>query len=178
MALTLYVDTSAWQAMVDSVWAAFDGIIPVVKGNGYGFGRAWLAHEAVQRGAPEVAVGTIYELAHVSTLPVRPIVLTPSLDLDSARVAEHVVLTVASDVQVAHLIRHRPRGPVAVKIATTVQRHGLAPDQVGRALEQLTTAGSELHSVAIHPALSGTDEIRLLYRKLAAMLVDFESENR
>ena len=86
MALTLHVETAKWRAMVDDAWAAFPGLVPVVKGNGYGFGRAWLAQEAVQRGATEVAVGTIYEIAHVAALPVRPIVLTPSFDLDSARV--------------------------------------------------------------------------------------------
>src|SRR5689334_21345775 len=96
MAVTLHVETARWRAMVDEAWASYNNLIPVVKGNGYGFGRAWLAQEAVQRGATEVAVGTVYELAHVLAMPVRPIVLTPSLDLDSARVPDHVVLTVGS----------------------------------------------------------------------------------
>ncbi len=160
MALTLNVDTPRWRAMVDSVWGSFDGLIPVVKGNGYGFGRAWLAQEAIQRGATEVAVGTIYELAHVLALPVRPMVLTPSLDLDTARISDHVVLTVASQQQVEHLVRFRPRGTVVVKIATTMQRHGLAPHHIPAALRRLTAAGVDIHSVAAHPALTGSGETR------------------
>ena len=42
MALRLTVQRAAWQAHLDHVAAIVDGLVPVVKGNGYGFGRATL----------------------------------------------------------------------------------------------------------------------------------------
>ncbi len=42
MALTLTVDRARWQAHVAAVRAAHPGLVPVVKGNGYGFGRTFL----------------------------------------------------------------------------------------------------------------------------------------
>ena len=52
------------------------GLVPVVKGNGYGFGRAELA-EIAAGFADTIAVGTVHEL---DGLPagVTPVVLTPS----------------------------------------------------------------------------------------------------
>ena len=56
--------------------ATAPGLVPVVKGNGYGFGRAELA--AVAAGfADTIAVGTVHELDHVPA-GVTPVVLTPS----------------------------------------------------------------------------------------------------
>ena len=57
------------------VAATVDGLVPVVKGNGYGFGRATL-HPLVKGLSDFVCVGTIYELDHVAER-VTPIVLTP-----------------------------------------------------------------------------------------------------
>ena len=42
MALRLTVQRAAWQAHVDAIAASVDGLVPVVKGNGYGFGRPTL----------------------------------------------------------------------------------------------------------------------------------------
>jgi alanine racemase len=161
MALTLYVDTAKWKAMVDATWASYSDLIPVVKGNGYGLGRPWLANQAYQRGAKEVAVGTIFEVAHVMALPLTPIVLTPSFDLDHANVPSTVVLTVASIPQIEHLARFRPNGPVVLKMASAALRHGIATYQVSAALKRLGEVGATIHSVAIHPALSATQEERI-----------------
>ncbi|MET0460263.1 MAG: alanine racemase, partial [Ilumatobacteraceae bacterium] len=43
MTLRLTVDTEPWRANVDHVRRHCPGLVPVVKGNGYGFGRAELA---------------------------------------------------------------------------------------------------------------------------------------
>jgi hypothetical protein len=42
MALRLTVQRTSWQAHIDSISDSVDGLVPVVKGNGYGFGRATL----------------------------------------------------------------------------------------------------------------------------------------
>ena len=51
MALTLTVDRARWQAHVAEVRAAFPGLVPVVKGNGYGFGRTFLADTVEEWGS-------------------------------------------------------------------------------------------------------------------------------
>ena len=48
MALTLYVDTPRWRAHQRSVVDAFPGLVPVAKGNGYGFRNLRLAEEAAR----------------------------------------------------------------------------------------------------------------------------------
>lgn len=160
MGLTLYVDTAAWRAMIDRVRGDFPNLIPVVKGNGYGFGRAFLAEQAAAFGAAEVAVGTVFELGAIAHLPLRATVLTPSLDLDKVEVPESAALTVGSFPQLEHLVRHRPRGPVVLKVMTSVRRHGFDVGDIGVALDALRSAGGVLHSVALHPPLAGSDEQR------------------
>lgn len=56
MALTLYVDTARWRAHHKHVQEQFPGLVPVCKGNGYGFGHERLAEEATRLGADLVAV--------------------------------------------------------------------------------------------------------------------------
>ena len=160
MALTLYVDTPAWRSMVDAVWGSFPGLIPVIKGNGYGLGRGFLAAEARRRGAAEVAVGTVFELDDLVDAGLRPIVLTPSLDLDRVAVDNRVVLTVGSFAQLEHLVRHRPHGAAVVKVVSSARRHGFAPRDAEGALGMLADAGATVHSLSIHPRLAGSDDHR------------------
>ena len=44
---------------------ATPGLVPVIKGNGYGFGRTRLAQEAATLGADTIAVGVAREVARV-----------------------------------------------------------------------------------------------------------------
>ena len=67
MSLTLTVDGPRWRTHLESVADAHPGIVPVAKGNGYGFGLARLARKAGWLGADTIAGGT-YEDA-VEVLP-------------------------------------------------------------------------------------------------------------
>ena len=60
--LTLYVDQERWRSHLDSVVAAVPGLVPVAKGNGYGFGIRRLAELAQELGATTLAVGTYAEV--------------------------------------------------------------------------------------------------------------------
>ena len=77
MTIRLSVDRTRWWAHVADVAEQIDGLVPVVKGNGYGFGRDGLAIAAVEL-SPLLAVGTVHELAGLPE-QCTPIVLTPTL---------------------------------------------------------------------------------------------------
>jgi len=62
MALTLHVDGARWRAAQDAAIAANPGLVPVVKGNGYGFGREVLYAEANRLRVTMIAVGTYAEV--------------------------------------------------------------------------------------------------------------------
>lgn len=72
MTFQLHVDGSAWRshlaAFRDKVAASGATLVPVIKGNGYGFGRQRLIREVVELGLDVIAVGNVWEakelLAH------------------------------------------------------------------------------------------------------------------
>lgn len=147
MTIRLTVDRDRWWRHVTDVAASVDGLVPVVKGNGYGFGRAGLA-VAAGRLSPLVAVGTIHEL---DGLPdsVTPIVLTPTLRPPDTTEA---VLTVGHEAHIEAL-RGWP-GRVLVKLDSDMQRYGGGIGLVAAAQE----AGLRTVGVSIHPPIAGTDE--------------------
>ena len=75
---TLRIDEAAWRTSLDRVRDATPGLVPVAKGNGYGFGLPRLAEEATRLGADTIAVGTPGELDAVADrFPGTIVVLTP-----------------------------------------------------------------------------------------------------
>lgn len=66
MTFTLHVDSAKFRkhtkSVVDDFAKSQAQTVPVIKGNGYGFGRRLLAHESTQLGVSQIAVGTVYEL--------------------------------------------------------------------------------------------------------------------
>src|SRR5205814_422309 len=94
MGLRLSVQRTSWLRGVEAAAAARPGLVPVVKGNGYGFGRPTLMPIAA-RLAPSgtIAVGTVYEAADVPG-GVTALVLTPHVDTLPAGLAATTVLTV------------------------------------------------------------------------------------
>jgi Alanine racemase, N-terminal domain len=128
MTFTLYVDVARWRAHQRSVLDASPGLVPVIKGNGYGFGNARLATEAALLGVDVVAVGTVDEVDAVrSAFSGDVLVLTPSYDLPSMRPAPGTLQTVA------HLDRLRSlRGGerVVLEFLTSMRRHGLSAEDV------------------------------------------------
>ena len=82
MSFTLHVDVERWRAHQRSVLDASPGLVPVIKGTGYGFGNARLATEAALLGVDVVAVGTVDEVEAVRTAFAGDVlVLTPSYDV-------------------------------------------------------------------------------------------------
>ena len=71
MTFALTVDGKAFEKHLTGVVADFKKVdakvTPVIKGNGYGFGRRELAKQSTKLGATRIAVGTVYELDQALT---------------------------------------------------------------------------------------------------------------
>jgi alanine racemase len=152
--LRLTVDTDAWRAHVEQVARSYPGLVPVVKGNGYGFGRAALA-DAAARLSDTMAVGTIHELDHVPA-GVTPVVLTPTLRPPPTAAA---ILTVGS---VAHVraLDGWP-GRVLVKLASSMRRFGVTDRTMTPVMTAARAAGLDVVGFGVHPPVAGTDDEHL-----------------
>ena len=147
MTIRLTVSRDRWWSHATYVADAVEGIVPVVKGNGYGFGRIGLAQAAVKL-SPIIAVGTVHELAGLPE-QATPVVLTPSLVVPPST---DPVLTVGSQAHIDVLAGWG--GRVIVKLPSEMRRYGGPITLVERAQE----AGLRTVGVAIHPPLDGSEE--------------------
>lgn len=88
MSLILHVAAEKWRTHLATVVANSEAqVVPVIKGNGYGFGKKVLAQEAKNLNLPVVAVATIAEAEEVqSVFPGEILLLSPSAHSDSERV--------------------------------------------------------------------------------------------
>lgn len=154
MSLTLRIDGDRWRRHLRTVADNNPGLVPVMKGNGYGFGRAALARRAQWLDADTIAVGTYTELPSVMSRyagdvlvmsPWRPFL--PEVRDESAYDAR-VIHTVGRIEDIAHLARTRPGTRVVVEGITSMERHGLdrhALADAAKALGRLELAGFTLH---------------------------------
>lgn len=149
MTIRLTVERDRWWRHVSDVAAELDGLVPVVKGNGYGFGRAELASIAVNL-SPLLAVGSVHELDGLPDEAI-PVVLTPALDAPDSDVP---VLTVGSDAHIDALTGWD--GRVVVKLASDMHRYGGGIELVERAQR----AGLRTVGVSIHPSLAASEDAR------------------
>lgn len=158
MTLTLTVDPGAFEAHVRSVLG--EGVVPVVKGNGYGFGRAALAALAVERfGVSTLCVGTVYELAGLPTSAQR-VVLTPALGTDVDLATPGDLLTVGHPDHVHALAAAGWSSPVLAKLRSSMRRYGAGPDDLGALLAAIEAAGLAVAGASLHLPLAGDDADR------------------
>jgi alanine racemase len=136
MSLTLTVDGERWRNHLRSVAESTPGLVPVAKGNGYGFtlGRlarktTWLQDQGL--GVDTLAVGTYDELPEVaSRYPGSLLVLTPwrpfgaALEIDPA-LQSRVIHTLGRTEDVADLLSRQPDARLVLERATSMLRHGL-----------------------------------------------------
>src|SRR3954468_12870753 len=130
MALTLYVDTARWRAHHKHVLQQFPGLVPVCKGNGYGFGHERLADEATLLGADILAVGTTYEAARIKDFFSGDLlVLTPFRHGEEpVPLPDRAIRSVSSVEGVRALVGAR----VVVEVMSSMRRHGVAEDDLGK----------------------------------------------
>ena len=154
MALRLTVQRAAWESHIDSVASVVDGLVPVVKGNGYGFGRAAL-HPLIKGLSDFVCVGTVYELDGVADR-VTAVVLTPTLVPPRS---PQVVLTVGSVGDVAALAGWH--GRVIIKLQSSMRRYGATPAELHSVVAAARGAAFGIIGYALHLPLAGTDGERM-----------------
>ncbi|MFC7217140.1 alanine racemase [Streptomyces polyrhachis] len=146
MALTLYVDTARWRNHQHHVLQQFPGLVPVCKGNGYGFGHERLADEATRFGADVLAVGTVHEAARTKDYFGRDLmVLTPyQLTEEPVPLPTRVIRTVASVDGVNRLVGAR----VVIEVMSSMRRHGVSEEELPKlhsALQDVRFEGFAIH---------------------------------
>jgi hypothetical protein len=185
MSFVLRVDGPRWRAhqksVVDAVVrTAGSAPVPVIKGNGYGFGPAVLCAEATRWGADTVAVGTVFEVDEVADGTTADIVvLEPFQPLDAVAAdawwalgsklhAGRVIRTVAS----IDALRALASGPGSVRVIleahTSMHRFGFSESELLEALndEEIRSAMERgrvlVEGLAVHmPIAQPADDVPL-----------------
>lgn len=184
MSLTLTVDGPRWRAHLEAVADAHPGIVPVAKGNGYGFGLGRLARKAqwlCDRGhdVTTLAVGTYDEIADVATRWHGDIlVLTPwrpFVDPLEAGLVKRVIHTVSRLEDLEQLLTLTPTSRVVVERTTSMQRHGMSARELWEAGELLRDRpDARVEGVALHLPLAQGNHLgevgRLLNDYVAAAI--------
>ncbi|QGF25095.1 alanine racemase [Raineyella fluvialis] len=174
--MTLTIDTDAWRAHQRAVVERTPGIIPVAKGNGYGFGLTRLAEEAQSLGVRTIAVGVPGEVAAVRDhFDGDIVVLQPWRPFD-ARAVElardpRVIWTVSrlDDIEVLANLGGDVRPRVILEVLTSMRRHGLSSADLDAGEE--ASAMLDVQGWTIHlPLHSEATEAEA--RDLAARAVD------
>lgn len=152
MTLRLSVTSAPWHNRVAGVVDAYGEMIPVVKGNGYGFGLAALMPHATAI-SPTIAVGSVFE-AHAVPTTHTAMVLTPAGAELPTSLPSQTVLTVGSSHQV-NVLRHAGwHGPVVVKLQSAMRRYGATIDELEPLLDLIEQAGLIQVGWSVHPPLN------------------------
>jgi hypothetical protein len=150
LSLSLYVDGDRWRGHLRALVGAHPGLVPVIKGNGYGFGNHRLARKATWLGVDTVAVGAYDEVEEVSSrFDGTVLVLTPWRPFEQQVVhGQRVVHTVGRLADLRDLGAREDRPRVVLERMTSMRRHGLSARELREAAEHL--AGVRVEGVALH----------------------------
>ncbi len=164
MSLTLHVDGDAWREHLRRVADERPGLVPVAKGNGYGFGNHRLARRTAWLGADTLAVGTYAELDDVADrCEADLLVLTPwrsFLATSELSSSDRVIHTVGrlEDLEALAATGERPR--VVLERMTSMRRHGFSPAGLREATVIVASGRVRAEGVAVHLPLAGADSVR------------------
>ena len=149
----LRLDAARWREHLDVVARATPGLVPVIKGNGYGFGRTRLAEAATELGSDTIGVGVAAEVSLVQPHFAGDVVILQPWDSrdQAARAAlsdPRVITTVSrlADLEAISDSDLEPR--VLVEVLTSMRRHGIPVADLGkvtRLLERVRFEGWSIH---------------------------------
>ncbi|MGA8258275.1 MAG: alanine racemase [Nocardioides sp.] len=176
MSLNLTVDGDRWRRHLRQLAEAQPGLVPVVKGNGYGFTLGRLARKSAWLGADTIAVGTYDELPDVasrfdgSLLVLSP--WRPFRDDLAPDLAKRVIHTVGRVEDVDALLTRQPEARFVLELLTSMKRHGLVARDLWAVPEHLARhRAARLEGVALHlPLAQGSHlgEVRRLVNDAVA----------
>jgi hypothetical protein len=149
----LRLDAERWREHLDVVARATPGLVPVIKGNGYGFGRTRLAEMATGLGSDTVAVGVAGEVPLVRPHFAGDVVILHPWDPadEAARVllTEPRVITTVSRLSDLEAIADSDLEPrVLVEVLTSMRRHGIPAANLGAVrplLQRVRFEGWSIH---------------------------------
>jgi alanine racemase len=178
MSLKLYVDGDRWRRHLRSVLDAHPGLVPVAKGNGYGFGIGRLARKTAWLGVDTMAVGTYGEVADVaSRFDGSILVLTPWRPAETRAVFDRrVIHTVSRLSDLDRLLSRDDHPRIVLEQITSMLRHGLVARDLRKAGGLIAAAHGRVsvEGVAMHlPMTQGShrSEVeRLITNAVAAGL--------
>jgi alanine racemase len=184
MAFALTIDAESWRSHVDSVAASVlsasgAGVVPVVKGNGYGLGQKFLTEECLRLGADTVAVGNVFEVDLVAAKGTHDIIVLEPFEPRDAFTADawwrlgqrlysgRVIRTVASREALLALAEGPGRSVrVLLEAQTSMHRFGMDEAELLRVLADpdvrraLSTARVLVEGLAVHmPMAQPADEV-------------------
>ena len=157
MTLTLYVDGDRWHRHMETVRDAHPGIVPVAKGNGYGFGLPRLGELGTWLGVDTMAVGTYAEVARLrETFDGTVLVLAPWRPSERRAVYDDTVIhTVGRIEDLRALTRRAERPRVVLERMTSMRRHGFTARELREAVQLWAEVGGvRLEGVAFHLPIS------------------------
>jgi alanine racemase len=155
--LTLYVDGDRWRAHLRAVVDREPGLVPVAKGNGYGFGIGRLARKAAWLGSDTIAAGTYAEVAEVEKrFDGSVLVLSPWRPTVSTPLTDRMVHTVGRAEDLADVrargVSEGVRPRLVLELLTSMLRHGFTPAGLRDAAR--ATTGCTVEGVALHLPLA------------------------
>ena len=161
MSFVLHVDGERWRTAHDRFVAERPGVVPVIKGNGYGFGRDLLCAEASRLALPMIAVGTYAELPEaLAAFAGDVLVMEPFRAAVDAGVADLVhrraVHTVTTRPDLDVLRNVAPAARVVVEGLTSMNRYGAPLAELAALAE---SAGAEAVTLHLPLGTGHVDEI-------------------
>jgi hypothetical protein len=172
MSFDLHVDVESWREHLGSVLAAQPGLVPVAKGNGYGFGIDVLGAETARLGLPALAVGTRYEVADARRAYPGDVLVLTRWDhrTDPLPESGDPTIRTVSSVEALHALQASGTTTrVVVEVETSMHRHGIAHDRlldVAPLLSGLNLEGFALHLPLAEPKLGRLAETEALIARL------------
>jgi len=174
VSVTLHVQGAQWRQHLRATVDAMPGLVPVMKGNGYGFGVGVLAAEAAALGVDTVAVGEPEEIAAArASFAGDVLVLAPWRPewADTFPAGDDRVVRTVSHVDALRALRGSD-ARVVVECLTSMRRHGIPADDlvaVGRLLDGLRLEGFALHlPIDRVGEASNADEVGVWVERLRA----------
>ena len=152
----MYVDGPRWMRHLMNVRDTHTGIVPVVKGNGYGFGVERLAETCEALGVDTVAAGMYHEVGTINdAFGGSVLVLSPWRPFETDAVFEpHVIHTVGrlEDLRALGARAGLARPRIVLERLTSMRRHGFSAHDLRDAADLLD--GVTLEGVAMHLPIS------------------------